>query len=116
MTINEYLTENANYIDPDSAARIEQFTPGVWAAVLDATNELTGSEEPGIACRVVTTHETIEDFDQARTQNWRERGRREAFDFAGLPGVKFSDFQLFKGRPRMTQIVVDAGEIRICLV
>jgi hypothetical protein len=116
MTVSEYLAENANYIDEDSAARIEQFSPEVWAAVLEATNELTGSHEPGIACQVVTTHDTLEDFDEARSKNWRERGTRETFDFAGLPGVKFSNLQLFKGRPRQTQIVVDAGDVRICLL
>ena len=115
-TINEYLTENARYIDPDSAARIKGFTPAMWAACLAATLELTGAAEPGIECRVVTTSETIADFDKSRREHWSERGSRETFEFAGLPAVKFSDMQISRGRQRLTQIVIDAGDIRICLI
>lgn len=114
--ITEYLAANESYLDENSAAAISTLPDGTWSAILEALDELScGARDPGIDCKVAITHETLDDFDAARTSRWSERGSRSEHEFQGLRALKFERFQLFRGQPRRDSVVVDLGDRRVAL-
>ena len=116
MTKQEFIVENAKYLDERVAANLEQIPDDLWAAVVAGTNELThGGDEPGIDCDVVITRETVADFDNTRSTHWNESGARRAVDCGGRPAVLFEKFQRAKGQPRDTILVIDCGELTVVL-
>ena len=115
-TITAYVEANANWMSAASAAAISSLPDSAWPAVLAGLDELNaGATDPGIDCSVSVTHETLADFDAARSSNWAERGARRAVDCAGMPGVMFERFQLRRGDARRSQVVIDLGCRRVSL-
>lgn len=107
---------DAHYCGDNSTAAIEGLPAEAWPALVAACEELTGGgTDPGIDCDVCKTHETFADFDRSRDQHWSERGGREELEIGGYPAIKYERFQLRKGAPRATQIVVDLGDCRAAL-
>ena len=117
QVIAQYLTKNGKYIRESSAAALEQISDVSWPAILAALNELSGgATDPGIDCDVVITHETLDDFEAARANHWSERGLRSEIDCNGVPAVKYDRFQIRRGQPRRSQIVLDFGDKRVSLL
>lgn len=119
MTINsvvaEYLDDNARWMDESSAAVIEGLTDQQLEAIIEASEYFCGSE-PGIDCALVKTHETLDDFDASRANHWSERGGRDEIELSGFAGRAYERFQLFKGKPRQSMVVIDLGDYRVTLV
>lgn len=114
--IQTYLTENAKWLNESSAAAIERIPTAAWPAVIEGVETLVGGKEPGIDCGVVITHETLQDFDAARQNHWKNKGTRTARLIEGLTCLHFERFQLRAGDTRRSQFVIDAGDLRICLI
>ena len=117
INVNKLYGDDAKYVDDASAAALSQIDEVALPALNAALDELNGEGQLGCDCRVAVTHETLADFDSARSRHWAERGTRGEFEFAGLKAVKFCNFQLFKWTPRNKHglIVVDLGDVRVCL-
>jgi hypothetical protein len=113
QTITEYLAENADWLD-ENAADIEQIPAEAWPIIRAIALDEGGWDEPGIDCDVAITHETLSDFDASRINHWNERGTREEIE-AALPATRYVSFQLAKGQQRREMIVVDCGDLRVCL-
>lgn len=113
---NEYLRENATYIDDVSAAVLEALTNDQLATIMAASDEFCGADDsqPGIDNDLVRTDETIADYDEARLTAWRERGTREELELAA-PAVFYEDAQAVKGQQRSSFVVVDLGEFRVVI-
>ena len=119
MTKNEiqtYLTENAKWLSESSAAAIERIPAAAWPAVLEGVEIVAGGKEPGIDCGIAVSHETLEDFDAARRNHWKNKGTRTARMIEDLTCLHFERFQLHAGDTRRSQFVIDAGDLRICLI
>lgn len=111
----EFRAANSRYIVDDSTlAALDSLTEADWPAAIAATEELGGSD-PGIDSKLVVTHETLTDFDAARTDHWRERGTRREADCAGSRAVIYDGVQLRKGEPRRTFAVLELGARRLVL-
>jgi len=106
--------------DEDDRAAICGLPADAWPAVLEATAELTGGtpgdQLPGIDCGIAKTHETINDFDAARSTYWSEPGTREEHMFDGRRAVIYRRLQLRRGTSRIDQAVVDCGSCRAALL
>lgn len=114
--IAPYIAANEQFIDENSAAALSSIPDAAWPAILRAADEINmGATLPGIETTVVKTHETIADFDASRSVHWVERGSRAEFEFGGFRAVKYERFQLHRGAPRQSQIVVDLGDFRIAM-
>ena len=85
--VTAYLADNAAYIDEDSAASICQVPDADWPPVLAALGALNGGAGPGIDCAVAMTRETLDEFEDARSHHWSERGRRSEIDCGGRKAV-----------------------------
>ena len=114
--IQTYLTENAKWLSESSAVAIERIPAAAWPAVLEGVEIVAGGKEPGIDCGIVVSHETLEDFDAARQNHWKNKGTRNARMIEGLTCLHFERFQLRAGDTRRSQFVIDAGDLRICLI
>jgi len=120
LIVDTYIAENSkpgfDYLGNDASA-LAQVTDEQWPSILAALDELNGgAKDPGIDCKLVKTHETFADFDHSRAQHWAVRGTREEYDFGGIKAVKYERFQLHRGQLRETQIVIDLGDYRLCLI
>jgi hypothetical protein len=114
--ITAYLAENAAYIGEDSAAAISSLNDAEWPAVLEALDEFnSGGTDPGLDCAVTVTHETLADFDAARSDAWSERGSRSELTCASHPALHFERFQLHRGDQRKSSVVLDLSRIRVVL-
>lgn len=111
-TKTSYLAENADNMDDDNAAAVEQIPAEMFAAVVAAS--LTGGE-PGIDCDVAVTHETLADFDDARKNSWNEKGGREVAQVNGQTVHYYKNVQVLRGQRRTDLTVIDCGEIRVVL-
>ena len=114
--IQTYLTENAKWLSESSAVAIERIPAPAWLAVLEGVNIVAGGKEPGIDCGIAVTNETLEDFDAARQNHWKTKGTRTARMIESLTCLHFERFQLRAGDTRRSQFVIDAGDLRICLI
>lgn len=115
MTKHEYIEDNAKWIGESGAAALERVPDALWCAVLAAT-QIAGGTDPGIDCGLVVTHETLADFDDARNNHWRECGKRTEHALDGCAALQFERFQLVKGAPREScMVVVDLGDFRLAL-
>jgi len=117
--VTDYLTENDEYLDKNSAIFIEELTDqqfNVLIAANDAFNGAypKGSSNPGIDCKLVKTTETLAEFDDARTNHWQECALREEVHI-GVPAIKYERVQTHKGRQRQNILVVDFGDFRVTL-
>lgn len=110
------LGEDVTYVDDDSRAAIEALPDAAWQALLDATDDLSGGDDPGISSSVAVTRETLADFDDSRRRFWAEKGSRVELTCGGLPAVKYERFQLRRGATRRTQIVIDCGDLRAAVM
>lgn len=99
-----YLTENRSYLG-DQSGLIELLSEEQFQAVM-ALTETMGNADPGIDNALVKSAETLSDFDDARTNHWRERGRREETTAAGFKAIIYSDFQAVKGQQRRSAMGV----------
>ena len=115
INLKSLYGDDARYIGEGSAAALESLDESHLTALNEALEELNGEGVLGIDCNVSVTHETLADFDDARTKHWSDRGSARRFAFAGRPAVEFDRFQLFRGQPRRKMIIVDLGDIRVCL-
>lgn len=110
--VADYITENARYLR-EAVAVIEGLTDGQLNALIQANEDLNGGIEPGIDSELVSTTETLDDFDASRINHWNERGNRVECVFEGLNAVKFERVQMNKGHPREDFTVVDMGDRRV---
>ncbi len=115
MEKQAYIDENTDYIDDDSLAAIEQIPAEIWHAATHACKELCGSPDLGLACKVATTRETLEDFDNSRDNHWAERGQRREWILATTTTHAYKNIQIAKGQRRQSLAVIDFGDFRVCL-
>lgn len=116
MTVQSYIAENARFHrDPAQVELIAAFTDEQLAAVLEA-NAAAGGCDDFIDLGLVATRESLGDYDAARAEHWQERGSREAITCAGRPAVLYENFQVLKGQPRVSaMVVVDLGDRRVAV-
>lgn len=116
MTKSEFIAENTAYLDDRVLANLEQIPDAAWDAVVkcvDLAN--SGGSEPGIDCDIAITHDTIDDFETARREHWRECHRAAMSTVDGFHVASYSGVQMHKGGQRRDIAVIDCGEIRVCL-
>lgn len=117
--VTDYLTENDQYLDENSAIVIEKLTDEQFNVLIAANDVFSGaypkgSSNPGIDCNLVRTAETLDDFDDARTNHWQECALREEVNI-GVPAIKYERVQTHKGRQRQNILIVDFGDFRVIL-
>lgn len=114
--IKAYLDENRKYIDDDSSAAISSLADSMWPAILAGLQIVNGGADyPGIDCSVCVTHETLADFDASRVHYWSEKGVRIEHECGQYKAVEYRQCQLHRGETRLTQLVIDLGDIRAVL-
>ena len=116
MTKSEFIAENAAYLDDRILANLEQIPNEAWGAVVESVDLANaGGSEPGIDCDITITHDTIDDFETARREHWRECRRATMLTLGGLKVANYLGVQMHKGDRRRDIAVVDCGKIRVCL-
>ena len=117
--VTDYLTENDEYLDENSAIVIEKLTDEQFNVLIAANDAFRGvypkgNSNPGIDCNLVRTTETLAEFDDARTNHWQECALREEVNI-GVPAIKYERVQTHKGCQRHNILVVDFGDFRVTL-
>jgi hypothetical protein len=114
MNRTAYINENRAYLR-DMADFLEALTDEQFDAVAAATEEM-GNADPGIDNHLVKTQELLDDFEVNRSQHWNERGSMDHVTVNGRPAILFENFQLSKGQPRKSQMmIVDMGDFRVAV-
>lgn len=110
-----HIAQIEKYTSEGSIIAIESLTDDQFDALNEALEEFNGAGDLGIDVDCAKTSETLADFDEARMTRWNERGSRKEHTFCGFAAVQYSGFQLFRGKPRQSMIVVDLGSHRVAL-
>lgn len=110
MTKPELLKSNTDHMTDESLAAIEQAPESAWSTIVAAAKAID-AEDIGLDCEVATTTETLEDFENSRSNYWSERGKRTQ----GEGFVTYENVQIAKGQRRQSLAVVDCGDFRIAL-
>lgn len=118
MNVAQLIGEEADGVDLDSLAALEQLPEHLWPALVGcclANFACVEPAVPGIDCRVAVTHETVEDFDCSRTSVWSEAGVRSVETYEGVEFVVFTDAQVRRGMRRQAIAVCRVGELTAVL-
>ena len=108
-----YLEENRSYLG-ESLIVLEQLTEAQFI-VLKAVTEEMGNADVGIDNHPVKSADTIADFDDARANQWAERGSCEASEIEGQQVVFYNRFQLLKGQQRRDIAVIQFDGFTVSL-
>lgn len=116
MVVQDFIADNAKWLDERLAANLSQIDDAAWPALLAGLSKINpGATDPGIDCDIVVTAETLSDFDASREKHWAERGARAELDCAGFKAVFYDRFQVARGRRRESIIVIDVGDKRVVM-
>ena len=111
--LTAYIEENRSYLG-DSLIVLEQLTEAQFN-VLKAVTEEMGNADVGIDNHPVKSHESLADFDAARSNHWAERGSREASEIEGHQVVFYNRFQPIRGQQRRDMAVVQFDGFTVSL-
>lgn len=115
MTRNDFIAENADYVDESSLAALETMSDDDFDALVDLCEEAFESDGPGIDCKIIrVANSGVASFDEAR-QKWNERGFREEYTAIGRACAIYRDAQAAKGQQRRTIAVMPQGEAALVL-
>lgn len=116
MTKAEFIAENTDYLNDRILANLEQIPDEAWNVVVECVDLAnSGGSEPGIDCDIAITHDTLDDFETARSEHWRECRRATISTVGGFQVASYSGVQMHKGGQRRDIAIIDCGEIRVCL-
>ena len=121
INISAMDTECLMYVSDSSAAAIESLTADCWTTLLQAgcllqTYDLDDAGEADFDSHVSITHDSLDSIRQARITDWTE-GTIDAdvTKCNGFSAVRFANVQRAVGQQRQDVLVVDLGDVRLCL-
>jgi hypothetical protein len=111
IDIDHRLGDDAKFINLDSAAALECVEDDAWDAIVAGTIELNGGDAPGIDVHCVFSFDaTLAGWEDARENEWRERGQNETLDLCGYAARKYANIQVRKGWERTSVLVIQTEE------
>lgn len=111
-----YIEKNKKYLSEVSQIAISKIANEHWSAVCEAVDFVnSGGSEPGIDCQIATTFEKFEDFENARSSAWNEKGSKKQTEVEGVNVVIYKGFQLQKNQKRKDSAILDLGDFRVVL-
>ena len=114
--MENYIEKNKKYLSETSQMAISKIESAYWLAVCEAVDFVnSGGSEPGIDCQIATTFETFEDFENARSSAWNEKGNKKQVEVEGVNVVIYKGFQLKKNQKRKDSAILDLGDFRVVL-
>ena len=114
MDMKLVAKDNVDYIDNDSLSALEQLDVEVYPALVAACVEM-GQADPGVDCKIATTHESLDDLENSRVNHWTECNSFDRLILAGLNAIAYYAVQIHRGEKRHDLVVVDCGDLRAVL-